>query len=628
MGCNEGNCSDFRLKRDLWLLIITLTLFVIGIVYRKDMNAYSIWSSLSLFIIAYFLVGWDVVLKALKGTLKGNPFEENFLMTIATVGALCIGEYPEAVAVMLFFKVGAFLQDLAVNNSRRSIRSLLELRPDVANLYVNKDIKKVNPETVAVGDLIAIRPGERVPLDGVVIEGSSQLDTSALTGESRPRTVNIEDFILSGMVNKQGLLIVKVTKLFHDSSITKILNLVENASSKKAETEKFITKLAKIYTPIVVCSALLLAIIPPIVTSGSFSDWVARSLVLLVISCPCGLVISIPLAYFGGVGGAAKRGVLIKGAKYLDTLVKLKIVVFDKTGTLTKGNFSVTKKIVENGFTEKELLEIAAFAEAHSSHPIATSIKEAYGKEISIEKVEEYQEVAGMGVKASIDGKEVLVGSSRLLDENEIFYLKPSESGTIIHVVVNQKHAGYLVIADEIKEDSKTAILGLKKLGIKKTVMLTGDQKEIANSVGKELEIEQIESQLLPQDKLSHLEMLMEQLDKKEKIAFVGDGVNDAPVIARADIGVAMGGLGSDAAIETADIVIMSDKPSKLIEAIKQAVSTKKILWQNIVFALTVKGIFVLLGAFGEVNMWQAIFADVGVALLAIFNSTRLLSIK
>ncbi|MBU5674649.1 heavy metal translocating P-type ATPase [Paenibacillus brevis] len=584
---------------------------------------------LILFIISYLIVGGDIVLKALKNIIRGQVFDEYFLMSIATVGAFVIGEYPEGVAVMLFYQIGELFQSIAVNRSRKSISALMDIRPDFANLKFNDEIKRVNPDEVQIGDLIVVRPGEKVPLDGKVIEGNSAMDTSALTGESVPREVTAGEEVLSGFINKNGVLTIEVTKVFGESTVAKILDLVENASSKKAPTENFITKFARYYTPVVVIVAALLAVVPPLLFSGeAFSEWVYRALVFLVISCPCALVVSIPLGFFGGIGASSKNGILVKGSNYLEALNDVKYVVFDKTGTLTKGAFKVNGIHPQNGWTEQQLLRYAAFAEMHSTHPIAESIREAFGEELNEALLSNYNEISGHGIQVVFEGKEVLAGNAKLMQRDNIHFSAPSGLGTIVHIAVNKQYAGYLVIADEVKEDSAQAISSLKQLGVKKIVMLTGDIKAVGEAVGKQLGVDEVRSELLPQHKVEELEMLDQQKGSKEKIVFVGDGINDTPVLARADIGVAMGGLGSDAAIEAADIVIMTDEPSKLSSAIYIAKRTRRIVWQNIVFALLVKAVFLLLGAFGIATMWEAVFSDVGVTLLAVLNAMRVLKIK
>lgn len=579
---------------------------------------------LVLFLISYALIGGDVLLGALRNIGRGQLFDENFLMAIATVGAFAIGEYPEGVAVMLFYQIGELFQHLAVDRSRKSIASLMDIRPDYANLKIGSDMKKVSPEEVAVGDIIIIKPGEKVPLDGKVVEGKSMLDTSALTGESVPREVKPGDNVLGGFINKNGVLTVEVAKEFGESTVAKILDLVQNASSKKAPTENFITKFARYYTPVVVFSAAALALIPPLVIEGAtFSQWIYRALVFLVVSCPCALVVSIPLGFFGGIGGASKNGILVKGGNYLEALNSVETVVFDKTGTLTKGVFKVTEVKPSGSFSEEELLAYAAYAEAYSNHPIAVSILNAYGKEINKESITDYTEISGHGINAIIEAKEILAGNSKLMIRESIRFAEVESIGTIVHVAVDNDYAGYIVISDQIKEDSARAIAELKVLGVKKIIMLTGDNKAVAEKVSKELKLDEVYSELLPDGKVEIVEKLEAQKSSKGKLIFVGDGINDAPVLARADIGIAMGGVGSDAAIEAADVVIMTDEPSKIAAAIKIAKRTRTIVMQNIIFALGVKVAILILGAFGIATMWEAVFGDVGVALIAVLNAMR-----
>ncbi|NJE26504.1 cadmium-translocating P-type ATPase [Thermococcus sp. MV5] len=611
-------------KEMLHFIIPSLLLFIIGIVLMYYYN-YDNAFVLGIFVVSYLLVGWKVLRNAFVNSIHGNVFDENFLIAIATLGAFAIREYPEAVGVMLFYTVGEFFQDLAINRSRRSIKALLALKAEYANLKVGDKIVKVKPEELEVGDVIIIKPGERVPVDGVIIEGSSNVDTSALTGESVPRTVKEGEEILSGMVNLSGLLTVKVTKELRESTISRILELVENASARKAKTEKFITRFAHYYTPAVVGLAVLIATVPPLAFGEPFSEWLYRALVLLVISCPCALVLSIPLGYFGGIGRAAREGILVKGSNFLDALSRTTIVAFDKTGTLTKGVFKVTKIETRNGFSEEEILRFAALAEAHSNHPIAKAIKDTHGKEINETQIKEHEEIAGHGVRARIDGTEIMVGNDRLLHKFNIEHDTCHVKGTVAHVVVNEKYAGYLVISDEIKEDAPKAVKELKRLGVKKVIMVTGDSKDVAEEIARQIGLDEFYAELLPEDKVRVIEELEKKKDPKDTIVFVGDGINDAPVIARADVGVAMGALGSDAAIETADIVVMDDKPSKLPRGIKIARKTQKIVWQNIIFALGVKLAFISLGILGEATMWEAVFADVGVALIAVFNAMRIL---
>ncbi len=581
---------------------------------------------LAAFLAAYVIIGGDILLKSAQNMFKGRVFDENFLMSIATIGAFLIQEYPEGVAVMLFYQVGELFQSIAVNRSRKSISELMNIRPDYANLKVGHDTQRVNPEDVRVGQHIVIKPGERVPLDGKVLEGYSAMDTSALTGESVPREAEPGQDVLSGFINQTGVLTVEVTKVFGESTVSKILDLVENASSKKAPTEHFITKFAKWYTPAVVIIAILLTVVPPLVLTGaSFSEWVYRALIFLVISCPCALVVSIPLGFFGGIGASSRNGVLVKGSNYLEALNDVKYVVFDKTGTLTKGAFTVSSIQPASGTTQQELLHFAAYAEIHSNHPIAHSIRQAYGAELDESRIASYNEMSGHGIRVQVEGKEVLAGNHKLMALEQIPAPIPEETGTIVHVAIDREYAGYLVISDEIKEDSSKAIKALKSLGIRKTVMLTGDLKAVGQQVGQQLGIDEVRAELLPHNKVEEIEKLELAKHKREKIAFVGDGINDTPVLARADVGIAMGGLGSDAAIEAADIVIMTDEPSKLAAAIQIAKKTRRIVWQNILFAMGVKGLFLLLGAFGVASMWEAVFADVGVTVLAVVNAMRVL---
>lgn len=583
---------------------------------------------LAIFLLAYLIVGGDVIYRAFRNILRGQVFDEHFLMALATIGAFAIKQYPEGVAVMLFYQVGELFQGIAVNRSRKSIGDLMDIRPDYANIKVGNEIKKVSPDEVKIGDIIVIKPGEKVPLDGKVLEGNSMVDTSALTGESVPREVQSGSDVLSGFINKSGLLSVEVTKVFGESTVSKILDLVQNASSRKAPTENFITKFARYYTPVVVIVAVLLAFIPPLLLNGAtFSDWIYRALVFLVISCPCALVVSIPLGFFGGIGAASKMGILVKGSNYLEALNNVKYVVFDKTGTLTKGVFEVTTICPSGKISKEDLLEYAAFAETHSNHPIAQSIRNAYGKELSVDKIQEYNEISGHGTAVTVDGKEILAGNAKLMNKENIAFKEPSEIGTIVHIALNRNYAGYIIIADELKEDSVQAVRSLKELGIKKTIMLTGDAASVAKSVGEKLGLDEVHAELLPQHKVEEIEKIDAQKNPKEKLIFVGDGINDTPVLARADVGMAMGGLGSDAAIEAADIVIMTDEPSKIPAAIGIAKRTRVIVWQNILFALGVKGIFLLLGAFGIATMWEAVFSDVGVTLLAVLNAMRVLRV-
>lgn len=611
-------------KKEIVELVIGGTLFVVGLIFK-----FQNWLELTIFLISYIIVGRKVVLSAIKGIVRGQVFSEHFLMSVATIGAFFAGEYPEGVAVMLFYLIGELFEDMAVDNSRKSISELMDIRPDYANLQVGEELKKVSPEEVNIGNKIVVKPGEKIPLDGKVIEGTSMVDTAALTGESVPRELKPGSDALSGFVNKNGVLTIEVTKEFGESTVSKVLDLVQNASSKKAPTEKFITKFARYYTPVVVFGALALAIIPPLVIPGaSFSNWIYRGLVFLVVSCPCALVLSIPLGFLGGIGGASKKGILVKGGNYLEALNNVEAVVFDKTGTLTKGVFKVTKAISENGYTEDELIKYAAYAESYSNHPIALSIIAAYHAEIDKDKIENYQEIAGHGIKVNVNGKEVLAGNTKLMISENIQYTDVDTLGTVVHVAIDKKYAGSIIISDEVKEDSAKAIKELKALGVRKTVMLTGDLKKVADNIGKELGLDEVYSELLPADKVEKVESLEAQKSHKGKIVFVGDGINDAPVLARADIGIAMGGLGSDAAIEAADVVIMTDEPHKVASAIKIAKRTRNIVSQNIVFALGVKAIFLVLGALGLASMWAAVFADTGVALIAVVNAMRALNTK
>ena len=612
------------MTKRLWRIIIGAAVLATAVLLSLNNE----WLQIALFIISYIIVGGDVVKRAVKNIFKGQVFDENFLLSIATIGAFFIGEYPESVAVMLFYQVGELFQSYAVGKSRKSIASLMDIRPDYANVKKGDELVKVDPDEVQIGDIIVIKAGEKIPLDGKVIEGSSMIDTSALTGESVPREVEVGSDILSGCININGVITAEVTKEFGESTVSKILDLVENASSKKSNSEQFITKFARYYTPVVVIIAVFLAIIPPLVIDGAtFSDWIYRALAFLVVSCPCALVISIPLSFFGGIGGASKKGVLVKGSNYLEALAETEIVVFDKTGTLTKGVFNV-QEIHPEGVSKEELLELTAHAESYSNHPISLSLKRAYSKEIDNGRISDVEEISGHGVIATVDGKKVMAGNIKLMKMMDIPYFKGELIGTIIHVAVNNKYIGYIVIADEVKEDSAQAIKELKAANIKQTVMLTGDNKSIGSKVAKELGLDKVYAELLPADKVEKLKELFSQKSKKGKLAFVGDGINDAPVLARADIGIAMGGLGSDAAIEAADVVIMTDEPSKIATAMKISKKTLKIAHQNIVFAIGIKIIVLILSAFGITTMWAAIFADVGVTIIAVLNAFRALNVK
>ena len=584
----------------------------------------------ALFLPAYFVIGWDVLWRAVRNIAHGQVFDENFLMALATVGAFCTGffgqgEYPEAVFVMLFYQVGELFQSYAVGKSRKSIASLMDIRPDYANVERDGKLLQVDPEEVAVGDTITVKAGEKIPLDGLVLEGSSLVNTSALTGESVPRQVRPGDSVISGCVNQNGLLRVQVTKAFGESTVQKILDLVENASSKKAKAENFITKFARYYTPVVVFCALALAVVPPLFV-GNWTGWVQKALIFLVVSCPCALVISVPLSFFGGIGGASRQGILVKGGNYLEVLADTELVVFDKTGTLTKGVFQVTA-IHPEGVSQQELLELAALAESYSDHPISRSLKEAWGKALDTARVGQVEELSGRGVRAQVDGKEVWAGNGKLMEEIGLAYRPSRQVGTVVHVAAEGRYLGYILIADEVKPDAKEAIAALKAQGVKKTVLLTGDAKDVGEAVAQELGLDEAYTQLLPGDKVERVEALLQETSPKGKLAFVGDGINDAPVLSRADIGIAMGALGSDAAIEAADLVLMDDKPSKIAKAMEISKRTLRIVRQNIVFALAVKLLVLLLTPFGLANLWEAVFADVGVMVLAILNASRALQV-
>lgn len=582
-------------------------------------------AELAFLIVAYVILGWDVVWQAVKNITRGQVFDEHFLMSVSTIGAFAIGEYPEAVAVMLFYQVGEFFQSLAVKRSRKSISDLMDIRPDSATVKRNGVLQVVSPESVAVGEIIVVKPGEKIPLDGIVVDGESMLDTKALTGESVPRSIRKGDEALSGCINQSGLLTLKVTKSFGESTVSKIIDLVENASARKAPTENFITTFARYYTPVVVGMAAVLAIIPPLVLGGGWSEWLRRGFVFLIVSCPCALVISIPLTFFGGIGAASKRGVLVKGSNYLEALNKVSVVVFDKTGTLTKGVFEVANIIPAAGYQKEQVLEYAAQAESYSNHPIAKSILATYGKPIDQKQFSDFEEISGHGISVMVQGKKVLAGNSKLMESEKIAYAACDAAGTKFYVAADGSYVGCILIADEVKPDSKCAIAELKKIGVEKTVMLTGDDERIGKSVADELGLDAYYAQLLPDQKVEKLEMLDKQKRQGSKLAFVGDGINDAPVLARADVGIAMGGLGSDAAIEAADVVLMTDEPSKLVEAIDVAKATKRIVMQNIVIALGIKSVFLVLGALGMAGMWEAVFGDVGVTIIAVLNAMRIL---
>ncbi len=601
------------------LLIIGIVLYAAAMIVKDSMSQVAI-----LFIVSYVLVGGKVVLTALKNIRRGQIFDENFLMSVATLGAIAIGEYPEAVAVMVFYEIGELFQGYAVNTSRKSITALMNVKAEYANLITEEGEVKVKPESVKIDDILVVRPGERIPLDGIIIEGTGSIDTSALTGESMPREVAENDEILSGSINLSSVIKMKVTKNFGESTISRILEMVENAGSRKAETEKFITKFCRYYTPAVVFSAIALAVIPLFIfKDANFSTWLYRALSFLVVSCPCALVVSVPLGLFAGIGAASKKGVLVKGGNYLEAMKDIDIVVFDKTGTLTKGNFKVTE-INADGISEEELLKVSAIGESFSNHPIAQSIVKEYGREINKDEIKNYEELSGHGIKAVIDGKETLIGNYKLMKKYEINCSEVNTSGTTVYIAINGRYSGNIVIEDEIKEDSKQAIKRLKEIGVKKTVMLTGDNKKVTEKVASQLGLDEVYSELLPIDKVTNVEKLLSK-DKNRKLAFVGDGINDAPVLARADIGVAMGGIGSDAAIEAADVVLMKDSPISLADGIMVARKTNKILWQNIIFSLGVKIAVLILISFGMASMWGAVFADVGVTLIAVLNSMRAL---
>lgn len=612
------------MKKKLYKIIISAILFIIALVVPFQ----NIWINRAIYLISYIIVGFEILKKAVRNIKRGKVFDENFLMSVATIGAFAIQEFPEAVAVMLFYQIGELFQDYAVDKSRKSISDLMDLRPDYANVLRNGKEEKIDPDGVKIDEIIIVKPGEKVPLDGVIIEGNSFIDTKGLTGEPKPRRVAESNEILSGCINLEGILKIRVKKEYDESTVSKILELVENASSKKSKSEKFITKFANYYTPIVVIIAIFLALIPPlIIKNATFSDWLYRALSFLVVSCPCALVISIPLSFFGGIGGASKNGILIKGSNYLEALSNLETVVFDKTGTLTEGVFKV-QKINSIGISEEELLQIAAYAEWYSNHPIAKSVKQEYSKNVEEVKIKNVKEITGKGILASIDEKQVLIGNEKLMQEYNINYEKSKEVGTILYIAIDNVFSGTILISDKIKDDSVKCIELIKTNGIKQTIMLTGDKKEIAENISKKLGIDKVHSELLPDEKVKKMEELLKNKTQNKKIAFVGDGINDAPVLALADIGIAMGGLGSDSAIEAADIVIMTDEPSKISIAIKISKKTMKIVRENIIFAITIKIIVLILSALGIATMWEAVFADVGVAIIAILNSLRMLNKK
>ena len=606
-------------KRMLFRVLASAVLFAVALLLPTEG-----WLRLFTFLIPYAVIAWDVLWRAVRNIAHGQVFDENFLMSLATVGALATGEYPEAVFVMLFYQVGELFQSYAVDQSRKSITSLMDIRPDYANIEVDGQLRQVDPEDVAVGDTIVIKAGERIPLDGVVLEGTSNVDTAALTGESLPREAQPGDDVISGCVNLSGLLRVRVTKAFEESTVAKILDLVENSSSKKAKAENFITKFARYYTPAVVLAAVALALLPPLFTSIQWVESIQRALNFLVVSCPCALVISVPLSFFGGIGGASKNGILVKGGNYLEVLAKTELVVFDKTGTLTRGVFNVTA-IHPDHCGEAQRLELAALAESYSDHPISRSLKEAYGKELDASRVSNVEELSGRGVRATVDGRQICAGNDKLMEDIGVSWHPCHRVGTTVHVASDGVYLGHIVISDEVKPDAKEAITALKACGVRRTVMLTGDAKAVGESVAQELGLDEVHTQLLPADKVTRVEALLGEVSPKGALAFVGDGINDAPVLSRADIGIAMGGLGSDAAIEAADIVLMDDKPSKLADAIRIARRTLAIVRQNIVFALAVKFLVLALSAAGVANMWEAVFADVGVSVIAILNAMRAL---
>ena len=605
-------------------IIIALILFLIAFTLKFNNE----WINNIIFIVAYIVVGLEIVKKAIRNIFRGKVFDENFLMSVATIGAFAIGEFPEAVAVMLFYQVGELFQSYAVDKSRKSIASLMDIRPDFANIEKNGNLEKVSPEEVKCGAIIVVKPGEKVPIDGLVIAGNSNIDTKALTGEALPQEVKEGNKILSGTINLNGVIKIKVIKEYGESTVSKILDLVENASSKKSKSENFITKFAKYYTPIVVIIAVILAIIPPLlIPNATFSKWLYRALSFLVVSCPCALVISIPLSFFGGIGGASKIGILIKGSNYLEQLSNTEVIVFDKTGTLTKGTFEV-QHIESINLSKEKLLEIVAYAEKYSNHPISLSVKSAYGKEIDEKQISDYKELTGYGVSAKVNNDYVLVGNEKLMKENDISFTTCKNIGTTLYVAVNEKYEGHITISDKIKDDAEKTIKDLKKNHIKQVVMLTGDKKAAGEEVGKKLGIDKVYTELLPDEKVKKVEELLKEKSEKGKLTFVGDGINDAPVLAISDIGIAMGGVGSDAAIEAADIVLMTDEPSKIVDAIQLSRKTMRIVKENIVFAITVKIIVLILSAFGISTMWEAVFADVGVSIIAIINALRVLRVK
>ena len=627
----KGMVNDMtkKQKKMLYRIIVTFLLFAVLMVCEHT-GRMDGWNKIVLFVIylvPYLVIGYDIVYKAARNISHGQVFDENFLMMIATFGAFGVGEYSEAVAVMLFYQVGELFQGYAVGKSRQSISDMMDICPEYANIEEDGVLKQVDPDDVEVGSIIVVKPGERIPLDGIVVEGESLIDTAALTGESVPRSTKAGDEIISGCVNGSGTLKVKTTKEFDDSTVAKILELVENASSKKAKVENFITRFAKYYTPVVTIGAVVLAILPPLILGGGWAEWIQRACIFLVISCPCALVISVPLGFFGGIGAASKIGVLVKGSNYLEAVAEMTTIVFDKTGTLTKGEFKVTDVITENG-SKEELIELAALGEGYSNHPIANSIREAYGKELDLNRVTNTEEIAGHGIKAVIDGKTVLLGNEKLMKSESIFYTPCKSMGTVVYVACNGVFEGAVVISDTIKDGAKEAIHDMKQVGVRHTVMLTGDRKEAAETVAQTLGIDEVHAELLPGGKVEQVEALLKAEKEKERLAFVGDGINDAPVLTRADIGIAMGSMGSDAAIEAADIVLMDDDVTKIASVVRIARKTLRIVKQNIVFALAIKALVLILGALGMANMWEAVFADVGVSVIAILNSMRTLNEK
>ena len=623
-------CDMTKKQKKVLIRIIVAAVLVLIVKFLPIENQYV---KLALFMVPYLIIGYDILKKAFLGIIHGEVFDENFLMAVATVGAIILGEYLEGVAVMLFYQIGELFQSYAVGKSRRNITQLMDIRPDYANIEVDGRLEQVDPDEVSIGSVITVQPGEKIPLDGVVVEGTASLNTSALTGESLPREVKEGDEVISGCVNMSGVLKIRTTKEFGESTVSRILDLVENSSMKKSRSENFITRFARYYTPAVCYGALALALLPPIINlimgnPANWAQWVTRALTTLVISCPCALVISIPLSFFGGIGGASAKGILVKGSNYLEALSQTKYVVCDKTGTLTKGVFEVTHIEAANGMKEDELLKLAAYVESYSNHPISKSLKEAYGKEIDTSKVSEVEEISGHGVTAKVDGRQVAAGNVKLMKQMGIAYSTPTQVGTEVHVAVDGEYAGYILISDVVKPNAKAAVAGLKAAGVKKVVMLTGDAKRVADAVASQLGVDVVKSELLPADKVTEVEKLLAEKDEKDKLAFVGDGINDAPVLSRADLGIAMGALGSDAAIEAADIVLMDDDPAKIATAMNISRKTLRIVHQNIVFALAVKFLCLALGAIGFVNMWWAIFADVGVMIIAVLNATRALKYK